>query len=122
MQRTRHTVNGKLLGIYYETEAGYRIYLGHRQLRHLNTRFMGWSIDVSTLNRCKDRGFLYVGVVCRRHGRKYIWLSHVDDFFHPEKSFVTTGKMGLERGIRLTHFRIDPSNDPGKIDAAFRIG
>lgn len=120
--RTRHTVNGKLLGVYYVTERGTRVYLAHRQLRHLNVKYNGWSIDLGTLNRCRDRGFVYVGVVCRRAGRKQIWLTHIDDFFHQEKSFATYGKMGLERGVRMKHFAIDPQNDPGKIDGASRIG
>lgn len=122
MTRTRHTLNGKFLGCYYDTDSGHRIYLAHRQLRHLNRKYHGWSIDVSTLNRCRDRGYLYVGVVCRRSGKKHIWLTHVDDFFHPEKSFVTYGRTGMERGIRLKQFRVDPANDAGKIDSAFRIG
>jgi hypothetical protein len=122
MARTRHTLNGKFLGMYYETEGGARIYLGHRQLRHLNRKFNGWSIDLGTLNRCRREGFHHVGIVCRRGGRKHIWLTWLEDFFHPEKSFVTKSKMGVERGVRLTHFRIDPANDSGKLDAAFKIG
>lgn len=122
MPRTRHTLNGKLVGVFYETESGRKAYLGHRQMRHLDRHNNGWSIDVSTLRRCKEQGFHWVGIVCRRAGEKHIWLTHVEDFFHPDKSFVTRHKGGsLERGIRLTHFRIDPANDPGKIDQAFRI-
>jgi hypothetical protein len=119
--RARHTLNGKLLGIWYETEGGNKVYLGHRQLRHLNERYNGWSIDVSTLNRCKERGFNHVGIVCRRSGKKHIWITSVDDFFDPAKSFTTRTKVGIERGVRLTHFKIDPANDAGKIDEAFRI-
>lgn len=122
MMRTRHTLNGKFLGVYYETEGGRKVYLAHRQLRHLNRKYHGWSIDTGTLNRCRDRGFMHVGVVCRRAGKTHIWITHVEDFFHPDKSFVTYGKTGIERGIRLKQFRIDPANDPGKIDSAFRIG
>jgi hypothetical protein len=120
--RTKHTINGKFIGMYYETEAGTKVYLGHRQLRHLNRKFNGWSIDLGTLNKCKQLGFNHVGIVCRRSGKKHVWLTRVEDFFHPEKSFVTRSKIGIERGIRLTHFMVDPANDPNIIDAAFRIG
>jgi hypothetical protein len=121
MPRQRHTLNGKLLGIWYETDAGNRVYLAHRQLRHLNRKYNGWSIDLGTLNKIRERGWKYAGVVCRRAGKVHIWITPVDDFFHPEKSFVTRSKIGTERGVRLTHFAIDPANNPGKIDAAFRI-
>lgn len=122
MPRTRHTLNGKLLGVFYETESGRKIYLGHRQMRHLDRHHNGWSIDTGTLRKCKAQGYEWVGIVCRRGGQKHVWVSHVDDFFHPEKSFPTRHKSGLsERGIRLTHFRIDPANDAGKIDKAFSI-
>jgi hypothetical protein len=119
--RTRHTLNGKLLGIYYETEGGHRIYLAHRQMRHLNRKFNGWSIDTGTLARCREQGFLHVGVVARRGGKKCVWLSPLEDFFHPEKSFVTRTPLGLERGVRCTHFAVDPANDPRKIDLAFPV-
>jgi hypothetical protein len=120
--RLRDTVNGKLQGIYYVTEHGARVYLAHRQLRHLNTKYNGWTLPLATLNRCRDRGFLHVGVVCRRGGRKQIWITPIEDFFHPEKSFASFGKMGLERGVRIKHFAVNPAIDPGKIDGACSIG
>jgi hypothetical protein len=112
-----------LAGVFYETESGHKIYLGHRQMKHLDQHNIGWSIDVSTLRKCREQGYQWVGIVCRRKGVKHVWLSHVEDWFHPEKSFPTRHKKGggLERGIRLKHFRIDPANDPGKIDKAFTI-
>ncbi|HEU4635896.1 MAG TPA: hypothetical protein VFS41_06950 [Edaphobacter sp.] len=122
MKRTRHTLNGKLLGVFYETESGHRIYLGHRQLRHLDRHNWGWSIDTRTLRRCQEEGFEWVGIICRRRGAKHIWLSHVSDWFDPHKSFPTRHKSGMpERGIRLKQFRIDPANDAGKIDKEFSI-
>lgn len=120
-KRERHTVNGKFKGCWYETEAGTRIYLAHRQLRHLNTKYNGWSIDCGTLSKCREKGFEVVGVVCRRGGKTHIWLSKLEDFMNPATSFVTRSKDGMERGVRLTHFRVDPANDPGKIDGAFKI-
>lgn len=119
--RERHSVNGKLQGYWYETDAGSRVYLAHRQMRHLNTRYNGWSISTSTLMKCRAKGFEAVGVVCRRGGKKHIWLTRLEDFMNPATSFVTRSKDGMERGVRLTHFRIDPANDPGKIDSAFKI-
>ena len=120
--RERHTVNGKLFGCWYTTEKGTKVYLAHRQLRRLNRKYNGWSIDLNTLNKCRDKGFEHVGVVCRRGGKTHIWLAKLDDFMNPATSFATRDKNVTERGVRLTHFRIDPGNDAGKIDAAFRIG
>jgi hypothetical protein len=121
MARERHTLNGKLLGIFYTTEQGRQVYLAHRQMRHLNRHYNGWSIDTTTLSKCKARGLRWVGVVARRDGKKHVWITEVEDFFHPEKSFKTVGKLGYERGVRLTHFKLDPANDAGKIDAALKI-
>jgi hypothetical protein len=119
--RERHTVNGKLFGIWYTTEKGNRVYIAHRQLRHLNKKYNGWSIGLSTLNKCREKGFECVGVVCRRGGKTHIWITRLDDFLNPATSFATRSVNGTERGVRLTHFRIDPANDSGKIDAAFKI-
>lgn len=119
--RERHTINGKLFGCFYTTEQGTKIYLAFRQLRHLNRKYNGWSIELSTLNKCREKGFEHIGVVCQRGGKKHIWLTKLDDFLNPATSFITRSKNGVERGVRLTHFRIDPANDSGKIDAAFNI-
>lgn len=121
MPRVRHTLNGKLLGMFYTTAAGAQLYLAHRQMRHLNIKYNGWSIDTSTLNRCRTQGIRWVGVIARRNGRKNVWVTDVEDFFHPDKSFVTIGKTGRERGVRLKYFKLDPANDAEKIAAILPI-
>lgn len=122
MERQRHMHNSRVIGVYYTTDAGHSIYLGHRQLRHLNRKFNAWTIDSGTLNRCRARGVTHVGIICRRNGVKHVWLSRLDDWFDPDGSFTTRSKkFGVERGIRLKHFRVDPGNDFEKIGRALNI-
>lgn len=121
-KRTAHTVNGKFMGMWYETEAGTRIYLAHRRPRQMHRLKPGWCLDMATLSKCRAQGFTVVGIVCRRGERKDIWLTYLEDFFDPARSFPSLSSMGAERGIRLPHFRVDPAKDAGKIDKALKIG
>lgn len=122
MPRKQHIRNGRLLGVWYELPDGRKVYLGQRQMRHINRYYFGWTIDHGTLVRAKQNGVAYVGIVCRRKGKRHVWMSPIDDWFDDSKSFKTRSKkFGAERGIRLNHFMIDPGFDAEKINASFRI-
>lgn len=116
--RKAHTINGKFLGMWYETATGRKLYLAHRAAK--DVRNNAWCFDLATLERCKAEGFNVVGVVRRQGKVRLVWLTHVDDFFTSPHSFATYGT-ARERALPLPQFRIDPSKETKFIEIALRL-
>ena len=104
--RTKHSVNGAMDGVFYETAAGTKMYLAHRTRKQIYQERWAWCIDQTTLLKCKALGITAIGVVWRQARFKLVHLTHVDDFFG-EHSFMRF-EGTRNRCLPMKRFRIDP--------------
>ena len=123
-KREKHTINGRLQGVWYETEGGHKLYLAHRTqndtYRPKDRNLIAWGIDTSTLDRAKRRGVHAIGVMRKEGRHRLIWLAHINDFYNPDISFEFFFK-SRQRGIPLNKFRIDPMKSEKAIEIAVRL-
>lgn len=119
MTRVRHTVNGRFNGIWYETEAGTKIYLAHRTRRDIDFKFNAWRLNVSLLEKAKAEGFA-VGVIYRHAGQVLTYLTNPDDFFTNPDSFACFDQ-ARQRGLPLNQFRVDPTKSARQITVACKL-
>lgn len=120
--RIKHTVNGKLHGVWYETEEGSKLYLAHRKADEVYKckACHAWCIDVSLLERCRAEGFHTVGIVRREGKNRLVWLTPLVDFFDSPHSFPRF-KGTRQRALPLSKFRIDPAKSAKYIESAVKI-
>lgn len=117
MPQTRHTVLGAFHGVFYETAGGNVLYLAHKTRRQMVKH--AWPMEVSVLDKCRERGITVVGIVCRHEGRRDIWLTHIDDFFGPGSSFRF--KDTKQRLLPAKLFRLDPAKSEKVIARRIRL-
>lgn len=110
---------GSFYGMFYETPAGSHIYLAHRKRSQIYKLKWAWCIDIRTLDDCRARGIMAIGVLWKDKGKKFCHLTHIDDFFGPN-SFFHFGDT-KQRGLPLKCFRIDPSRSEKVIATAVKI-
>lgn len=116
----KHSINGKLQGYWYETDAGRKLYLAHRTRSAIYRNKNAWLFDVSLLERCRSRGISAIGVVLRQGKKKLIWLTNVEDFFTSPDAFVYA-TISRQRGLPLHRFKIDPLKLQENIELSLRI-
>lgn len=120
MKKEKHTFNGKLQGIYYELDDGRKLYLAHRQRKHIYRQNNAWCLDVMTLDRIRNRGITAVGVIMRDAGQRLVWLTHIDDFYESPHSFGHFF-MSKQRGLPLSRFRVDPAKNFKVIEKSVKL-
>lgn len=120
MPSERHTINGKLVGVYYNTAKGNRLYLAHRKRADVYRRHNAWCFDTALLERLRGQGIAVVGVVRREGKLRLIWLTWLEDFFLSPHAFAHMHGC-RQRALPLAHFRIDPNRSVAVIEAAMRV-
>lgn len=120
-KRDKRSVNGKLDGIFYETDAGTKVYLAHRESKQIHRERNAWCLDVRVLEKIRERGVWAVGVVRRLGKEKLVYLTHLDDFFDSPHSFAPPLVHSRQRGLPLSRFRIDPSKSEKFITSAVKL-
>ena len=118
--QVKHTINGKFFGMWYETDSGHKLYLAHRTKDQIQRSRNAWCLDVSLLEKCRANGVWAVGVIRREGKNRWVWLTHVDDFFDCPDSFPHFHK-ARQRGLPLSCFRLDPSRSAKYIELAVKI-
>ncbi|MDY7537534.1 hypothetical protein QN372_00065 [Undibacterium sp. RTI2.1] len=119
-KREKHSVNGKLLGVWYESADGKKMYLAHRTQKQVYRERNAWCMDLSILERAKLRGVTAIGVVRKEGGQRLVWLTHINDFYDSPHSFsIFHGSRQL--GLPMKRFRIDPLRSEVVINVAVKI-
>lgn len=121
MIKTPHTINSRFYGCFYELPSGRTLYLAHRTPGQVYRAKTAWCLDESTLSKCRALGISSVGVVVRRGKKPLFYLTHIDDFYDPAKSFSHFGD-SPQRGLPTKWFRIHPGNSSAALSRITAIG
>lgn len=116
--RKPHSINGKLAGVWYETDAGTKLYLAHRRQRDIHKH--SWLLEESILKKAQEQGCEAIGVVCRIGGQKRVYLTLIADFYDSPHSFPLFDGF-KKRGLPLVRFRIDPARSEAIIARSVRL-
>jgi len=119
MGRELHSVNGKIMGAWYETATGNKLYLAHRVNRQIHRVRNAWCVDLAILEKCRTRDVTAIGIIKREKTLKMVWLSLVEDFFGDE-SFAYFDQV-RQRGLPLNKFRVDPLKSQEFIESFIRL-
>lgn len=117
--KVQHTVNGKLLGVFYELPDGRRLYLAHRTPRQMH-KSGAWCFADSLLRRCRNESVSAVGVILRHGKHGLIWLTGLDDLYG-ERSFYVFSRES-ERALPAKWFRISPTTNSQALAKITQIG
>ena len=117
--RIPHMVMGKFYGMFYETDAGTRLYLAHRKRKQIYQLKWAWCLDISTLLKCREQGVTSVGIIWKDGKNTMIHLTHIDDFYGPN-SFFHFGDT-KQRGLPLKSFRVNPARSAALIASVVKI-
>lgn len=108
MIKAPHSINGKVVGAWYELDDGRKLYLAHVTPRHLIRDKMAWGLYESGLDFARVKGCTAAGVVLRKGGKLFKYLSPIDDFFDLDKAFKVYSKLGHQRALPTQMFAIHP--------------
>lgn len=111
---------GRFFGAFYYLDSGKAVYLAHRKRKEVYRAKNAWTIDLATLQECKERGIDTIGVVTQAAGVKFFYLTPLDDFYNNPHSFAHFGDT-RQRGLPVTQFKINPALASRHISKSFNI-
>lgn len=109
MKTTKHSLNGKFIGCFYELEDGETLYLSHNTMREKWDDC--WWFDQFTLRKCAELN-CPLGVIVKNKG---IWLVNYAEFDASEFK-VKRNRNGMQLfGLPLAVFPVNPLKNVARI-------
>ena len=119
MKMTPHIRMGRFFGGFYELPTGKTVYLAHRKRTEVFRMINAWTIDLITLEECRERGINYIGVVTKSGNDVFYYITPREDMLGPH-SFAHFGDT-RQRGLPVTKFRMIPAITPAIIAKSVRV-
>jgi hypothetical protein len=121
--RVKHTINGKVCGMFYRFKDGRYLYLSWvsgDKPRSLHVKKNAWCIDLSIVREVERRGCTAIGVAHKTSKGVIYYITNIADMLNPPSEFYSGGKQP-QRLLHRDLFLVNTSKSAGNIAKAIKI-